>query len=47
MALTVVGPLGGAGGVHLNCTNFGGGHTQANYLKITAIKVANVTNNSQ
>jgi hypothetical protein len=47
MALTVVGTLGGAGSVDMNCTNFGGGFTQANFLKITAVRVDHVTNSSQ
>jgi hypothetical protein len=47
MALTVVGTLAAAGGVDMNCTNFGNGYTQANYIKVTAIKVDHATSTSQ
>ena len=44
ITLTVVGNLGAAGGVDLNCGNFGGGSTTSHFIKVTAIKVANLTN---
>ena len=44
MALTVAANLGSAGSAVMTCGNFGGGLTVARFLKITAIKVADLTN---
>jgi Collagen triple helix repeat (20 copies) len=44
MALTVVTTLASAGAVNLNCINNGTGVTQANFIKVTAIKVGTLSN---
>jgi hypothetical protein len=47
MALTAVGTLPSAGGADLNCVNFGAGNTSAHFIRVTAIKVASLTNTAQ